>query len=220
MREIRKILQSQKGPLVFDFDGTLTCTGSSMNSAVYVLGRDSEFARGRERLFQQYGWCRNAEEAQRDRAEEAALLWWRGQLTLYVSCSVSREVLHRTAQLLTPREEICRLLKQCAEEQRKIWIVSSGLTNVITEWLKIHEIPGEGIEILGNTLYYKRGCPIGYSNLITDWNKKDCFLEKYSPKEPGETPVFIGDRRRDLDWVEPGISFYIRKDGTIERTNT
>lgn len=221
MGRIWPLLQQENTTLVTDFDKTLTTSGSSLNSVVHLLGKDSDFAKERDALFQTYGWCRTEPPERREEAAKAAEQWWTAQLELFLSFDVSEEILEQTARLLPPREELLLLLKKCEKNKKNIWIVSSGLENVIQYWLKEQQISTKQIRILANRLFYKEGHPIGYGNLITDWNKKEQFQAEWKARSRAGYPVFLGDRPGDLDLAEPGISFLIHQaDAGIQKNKT
>lgn len=209
MKEILQILEEKNTVLVTDFDKTMTLSGSSMNSVVNVLGKDSGFAEGRNELFKKYGWCRSAEESQAVQAKETAQKWWKEQMELFLAWDIAEDVLKKTASILPPREEMLLLLKKCEKNKKNVWIVSSGLENVIQYWLEYYQISAEKIRILANRLFYADGHSVGYGELITDWNKKERFSAVWKMQGGAGFPVFLGDRQGDLDLVEPSVGFLI-----------
>lgn len=200
-----------RGILVTDFDGTLTLSGSSLHGAVYVLGKTSGLAMGKDRVFQTLGKdvLSQAEKGKETETfKKMAEDWWREQMDLYVREEIGEEILRKTAQLLPPRMEILEILKFCAEENLPVWIVSAGLGNVIRFWLEIRGISHKGIRVLANELYYAENLPGAYGEIITPWNKRERFFEAADSPEDQKL-IFLGDKREDLRWRENNEDSYL-----------
>lgn len=210
MNKIRQALEGDETVLVTDFDKTLTLSGSSLNSVGHILGKEGGFSAERNGLFEKYGWCKEVPKERASEAYEAAEEWWKAQMELFLIWDVPEEALKKTAESLPPRKELIFLLKNCEKNKKFVWIVSSGLENVIQYWLEYHKISQERIRILANRLIYEDGHPKGYGKLVTDWNKKERFQAVWKEQGAKGFPVFLGDRQGDLDLWSPGISFLIR----------
>ena len=202
-----------RGILVTDFDGTMTLSGSSLHGAVYVLGKTSGLAMGKDRVFQTLGKdvLSQAEKGKETETfKKMAEDWWREQMDLYVREEIGEEILRKTAQLLPPRMEILEILKFCAEENLPAWIVSAGLGNVMRFWLEAGEISWKGLRVLANELYYAEKVPKAYGEIITPWNKKDKFFETADPAEDQKL-IFLGDKREDLRWRKSNEDSYLNR---------
>lgn len=197
VEEILEILKTGNWMLVTDFDKTLTERGSSLYAPVKRLGRDSDFGKAREALYQTY------KEKLPKKAEE----WWREQMELYLREQVQETVLRQAAGLLPERPGCVELLKSCIDWGIPVWIVSAGLGNVIDFWLEERGIPGESLHVLANYLVYRRGKPVAYREIVTAWNKKNLFLEKMKQEEKRRL-LQLGDSPEDLCWTSCGKSFF------------
>lgn len=198
MKKVWEALQAEHSILVCDFDGTLTTSGSSMHGIVRVLGEDAPLSRGRDRLYLHYGRDPKAKERILY-SGETDLCWWREQMELFIRYQITEDMFFKVAEILPARSEAVDFLKKCQEAGKTVWIVSSGIANVIEAWLGLHEIPAEGIHILANRLHFKDGKSSDYSEYITPHNKAEGFF-RMAKLMPEQRLIFLGDRMEDLDW--------------------
>lgn len=198
MKKVWESLKAEKSMLVCDFDGTLTVSGSSMHAAAKILGAESPYTQARDLLYQQFGWVRSADGDQEIR-KNAAMVWWKKQMNLYVQYGISRGTLLRASLTLPPREDCVELLRLCIKNEIPVWIVSAGIANVIEYWLEWQEIEGETIHVLANRILYRGDKPMGYTPVMTIWNKEEMFF-RYAENDCGQKMVFLGDRKEDVGW--------------------
>lgn len=196
MKKVWNALQKENSMLVCDFDGTLTTSGSSMHGMVYILGKDTPFARDRDRLYRQYGRDPKASERTIGRGE-SDLLWWREQMELFIRYRIREEHFSKVAEILPVRTEAAELLKRCQSAGIPVWIVSSGIANVIEAWLERQAILAEGTRILANRVYFQEGTAFHYEGEMVPCGKIGHFLDAVRPR-PDQHLIFLGDQTEDL----------------------
>lgn len=212
MKKVWEALKAEKSMLVCDFDGTLTTSGSSMHAVAGILGAGSAYTQARDLLYQQYGWIRSA-EGEQEICKKAAMIWWKKQMNLYIQHGISRETVLRASLTLPPREKCVELLYRCMENEIPVWIVSAGLANVIENWLEWQGIGGGGIHVLANKIVYRDDKPMGYTPVMTIWNKAEIFF-RCVENDRRQKMVFLGDRKEDVGWREEYSESFLLDKGT------
>lgn len=211
---VQEALARKDSVLITDFDGTLTTSGSSMHTAVKVLGEDSTFAAARDSLYRTYGWVL-AEKRDTKKRQDAARKWWEAQMELCVRERILQSVWTETAKRLPAREEGRAILQFCRQRGIPVFIVSSGMGNVIDAWLEEQGLASENVVVFANRVFYENGYPTGYAPVVTIENKAKEFF-KHTVIDSKRQIVQLGDRADDLAWrAEDTVNYLVDKTGRI-----
>ncbi|MCQ2452691.1 MAG: HAD-IB family phosphatase [Oscillospiraceae bacterium] len=193
--------------VICDFDGTITTADSdkTMNAMAKYCGYDSEFAKARDALYQEY--APQVEKAEGDEKRKLERKWWTAQMNLLQKAPLTPEAYVDAANKLnfTIREEAAELLAYCEEHEIPVFVVSAGLGNLAIPLLAFSGNLSMNMRVLSNFVRYEEGKAISYTPVVTPSNKSDHLFMELSFHDKYYAVIF-GDKNSDLNLLPPEIS--------------
>ena len=186
--------------VVCDFDGTITTAESdvTMNGMAKFFGYDSEFAKERTALYEEYGKYLNEEDA----VTRYKMLnkWWSGQMDLFKKYNVAPDSYTNAGGKLNfmLRKDACDMLAFCDKNDIPVFIVSSGLGNMIIPLLAFSGNLSANMRVIANFVRYDEDKPVSYTPVVTPANKSSHLALELEPFENYHAVVF-GNEQSDLD---------------------
>jgi HAD superfamily phosphoserine phosphatase-like hydrolase len=181
--------------IISDFSKTFTDPSCSTTWSVFaksgLLG--SEYTAERNRLYGEYHDFELAGDLEKTKE------WWGKHGELFVTYGLTKELISRIVadeKYFKPRLGLSEFFKFIQENNISLHIVSSGISQFIEEFLRIHNAP-EGIVVYGNELQLKDSQVVGFdhSSIITTLNKQDGLI---STNTDCDKIVLLGDDETDL----------------------
>ena len=188
--------------VVCDFDGTITTLESdvTMNGMAKFFGYDSDFAKERTALYEEYGKYLNEEDA----VTRYKMLnkWWSGQMDLFKKYNVSPDSYTNAGGKLNfmLREDACDMLAFCDKNDIPVFIISSGLGNMIIPLLAFSGNLSANMRVIANFVRYDEDKPVSYTPVVTPANKSSHLALELEPFENYHAVVF-GNEQSDLDII-------------------
>ena len=188
--------------VVCDFDGTITTLESdvTMNGMAKFFGYDSDFAKERTALYEEYGKYLNEEDA----VTRYKMLnkWWSGQMDLFKKYNVSPDSYTNAGGKLNfmLRKDACDMLAFCDKNDIPVFIVSSGLGNMIIPLLAFSGNLSANMRVIANFVRYDEDKPVSYTPVVTPANKSSHLALELEPFENYHAVVF-GNEQSDLDII-------------------
>ena len=167
--------------VVCDFDGTLTTSDSdvTMNGVAKYLGYDSDFAKERTALYDEYGKYL-AETEDGDTRYKMLDKWWNSQMKLFKKYNIGPDTYMDACGKLniTLRKDAVELLNFCEKKDIPVFVVSSGMGNMIIPILAFSGCLSMNMRVLSNFIRYDGDTPASYTPVVTPVNKSShLYLE-------------------------------------------
>lgn len=181
--------------IISDFSKTFTDPSCPTTWSVFaksgLLG--SEYTSERDRLYGEYHDFELAGDVEKTKE------WWGKHAELFVTYGLTKELIARIVadeEYFKPRSGLSEFFTFIQENNISLHIVSSGISQFIEEFLRIHNAP-EGIAVYGNELQFKDSQAVGFdsSSIITTLNKQDGCI---SATTDYDKVVLLGDDETDL----------------------
>ena len=186
--------------VVCDFDGTITTAESdvTMNGMAKFFGYESDFAKERTALFEEYSKYLKEEDA----VTRYKMLnkWWSAQMELFKKYNVAPDSYTNAGGKLNfmLRKDACDMLAFCDKNDIPVFIVSSGLGNMIIPLLAFSGNLSGNMRVIANFVRYDEDKPVSYTPVVTPANKSSHLALELEPFANYHAVVF-GNELADLD---------------------
>lgn len=198
--------------VVCDFDGTITTSDSdvTMNGMAKYFGYDSDFAKERTALYEEYGKYLNPSSAEYPTRFKMLNKWWGLQMDLFRKYNVSPETYTTAGGKLNfeLRKDACDMFAFCDKNDIPVFIVSSGLGNMIIPLLAFSGNLSGNMRVIANFVRYDEDKPISYTPVVTPLNKSSHLALELEPFENFYAVVF-GNEEADLAIIPEEISTHV-----------
>ena len=192
--------------VVCDFDGTITTSGSdvTMNAMAKFFGYDSDFAKERTALFEEYSkYLTEGDDMTRYKMQSK---WWSAQMDLFRKYNVSPESYTNAGGKLNfeLRKDACDMLAFCDKNDIPVFIVSSGLGNIIIPILAFSGNLSANMRVIANFVRYDEDKPVSYTPVVTPMSKSAHLALELEPFDNYHAVVF-GNEEADLAILPPEL---------------
>lgn len=183
--------------IISDFSKTFTDSSCPTTWSVFaksgLLG--SEYTSERDRLYGEYHDFELAGDIEKTKE------WWGKHGELFVTFGLTKELIARIVadeKYFKPRAGLSEFFKFIQKNNISLHIVSSGISQFIEEFLRLHNAPKD-ILVYGNELRFKdsRAVEFDSSSIITTLNKQDGLIPTVSVSDYDRV-VLLGDDETDL----------------------
>ena len=193
--------------VVCDFDGTITSADSdvTMNAMAKYLGYDSEFAKERTALYNEYGkYLTDGDENERYKKLNK---WWTSQMQLFKKYNVSPDAFMDAVSKLnfTLHDGAYDLLAYCEKQDIPVFIISSGLGNLIIPILAMSGCLSMNMRVIANFVRYDGDTPVSYTPVVTPMNK-GAHLTLELEEFENYYALVIGNKEEDITLLPEDIS--------------
>ncbi|MBQ8830005.1 MAG: haloacid dehalogenase-like hydrolase [Oscillospiraceae bacterium] len=185
--------------VVCDFDGTITTADSdvTMNGMAKFFGYESDFAKDRTALYEEYGkYLTEGDDMTRYKMQNK---WWSAQMELFKKHNVAPDSYTNAGGKLNfmLRKDACDMLAFCDKNDIPVFIVSSGLGNMIIPLLAFSGNLSGNMRVIANFVRYDEDKPVSYTPVVTPMNKSAHLALELEPFENYHAVVF-GNEQSDL----------------------
>lgn len=203
--EIVKVMDSAGNKeiiVVCDFDGTITTADSdvTMNAIAKYLGYDSPLAQERTALYEEYGKYLDSSYADSTTRYKMQNKWWSAQMELFKKHNIAPESFTAAGGKLnfTLRKDACDMFAFCDKNDIPVFIVSSGLGNMIIPLLAFSGNLSGNMRVISNFVRYNEDKPVSYTPVVTPMNKSSHLALELEPFDNYYAVVF-GNEQSDLE---------------------
>ena len=176
-----------------------------MNGMAKFFGYDSDFAKERTALYEEYGkYLTEGDDLTRYKMQNK---WWSAQMELFKKYNVSPESYTNAGGKLNfmLRKDACDMLAFCDKNDIPVFIVSSGLGNMIIPLLLFSGNLSANMRVIANFVRYDEDKPVSYTPVVTPMNKSSHLALELEPFDNFHAVVF-GNEESDLSIVPPELS--------------
>ena len=193
--------------VICDFDGTITTANSdvTMNGMAKYFGYESDFAKERTALYEEYGkYLTEGDDVTRYKMQSK---WWSAQMDLFRKYSVAPDAYTEAGGKLNfmLRKDACDMLAFCDKNDIPVFIVSSGLGNMIIPLLAFSGNLSSNMRVIANFVRYDEDKPVSYTPVVTPMNKSSHLALELEPFSDYHAVVF-GNEESDLSIIPPELS--------------